>query len=270
MILACPVCGQPLTPDSGALKCPSGHSFDVARQHYVNLLLSNASGGKRHGDDRAMVRARTEFLDAGYYDAFRDAVTAAAAELIPRGSPVIDAGCGEGFYTSAVRRAVGADMCGADISKTALIAAARRDPELTLCAAGVNRLPAADGPCAGVLNIFAPCCESEFSRVLRPGGVLIRGVPTERHLWGLKSAVYAEPYLNSPPEEELGGFELAARRDVTYNITLKSQSDIHNLFMMTPYYYKTGQRDQEKLEALLSLETELGFAVLIYRKRKKR
>ena len=54
MILACPVCGQPLTPDSGALKCPSGHSFDVARQHYVNLLLSNASGGKGHGDDRAM------------------------------------------------------------------------------------------------------------------------------------------------------------------------------------------------------------------------
>jgi len=89
-------------------------------------------------------------------------------------------------------------------------------------------------------------------------------------VWGEARVGGAEPYRNSPPEEELGGFELAARRDVTYNITLKSQSDIHNLFMMTPYYYKTGQRDQEKLEALLSLETELGFAVLIYRKRKKR
>jgi 23S rRNA (guanine745-N1)-methyltransferase len=267
MILSCPVCGKPLTAEGMTMKCPDGHSFDVARQHYVNLLLSNAPREKRHGDDRAMVRARTEFLDAGYYDAFRDALAEAAAEFIPGGSPVIDAGCGEGFYTSFVRRALNADMCGADISKAALIAAARRDGALTLAAAGVNRLPVPGGSCAGVLNIFAPCCPEEFARVLRPGGVLIRGVPSERHLWGLKAAVYENPYLNPPPETEIPGFTLVSRRDVNGKITLRSQTDIHNLFLMTPYYYKTGQADQEKLSCLGKLETELGFTILTYRKK---
>ena len=265
MVLSCPVCGEKLAPFGQALKCPNGHSFDVARQHYVNLLLNGAPKEKRHGDDAAMVSARTAFLSAGYYDRFRDAVCAAAAEFLPRGARIIDAGCGEGFYTAAVRDAVDGDVFGADISKTACAACARRGG-LTVAVAGVNRLPLGSGSCDGILNVFAPCAAEEFARVLTAGGVLIRGVPAERHLWGLKAAVYEKPYLNPPPDTALPGFVLAARRDVDYKIRLRTARDIHNLFMMTPYYYKTGAGDQAKLAALDELETELDFAVLIYRK----
>lgn len=266
MVLSCPICGEKLVPFGNALKCKNGHSFDVARQHYVNLLLSAAPKEKRHGDDKAMVAARTAFLEAGYYDAFRDSVCETAAAFLPRGAKLIDAGCGEGFYTAAVRDALSADVCGVDISKTAVQAAARRGG-LTLVVAGVNHLPVPDGSCDGVLNIFAPEAPAEFSRVLRPGGILIRGVPKERHLWGLKAAVYDEPYLNPPAETSLPDFELAGRRDIDYEIKLKSRDDIHNLFLMTPYYYKTGVRDQEKLSSLDELRTELSFAVLAYRKK---
>lgn len=266
MVLSCPVCGEKLAPFGQALKCPSGHSFDVARQHYVNLLLNGAPKEKRHGDDAAMVSARTAFLSAGYYDQFRDAVCAAAAEFLPRGARIIDAGCGEGFYTAAVRDALNADVCGADISKAACAACARRGG-LTVAVAGVNRLPVPSESCDGALNIFAPCSEEEFFRVLRPGGILIRGVPKERHLWGLKAAVYEKPYLNPPPDTELGGFELISRRDADYEIHLKTQTDIHNLFLMTPYYYKTGVDDQRKLAGLDHLDTELSFAILIFRKK---
>ena len=138
---------------------------------------------------------------------------------------------------------------------------------MTLATARVSHLPVPDGSCDGVLNIFAPDAPGEFSRVLRPRGILIRGVPKERHLWGLKAAVYDEPYLNPPVEPDLPAFELARRWDVDYEITLKSRDDIHNLFLMTPYYYKTGVRDQEKLLALDRLRTELSFAVLAYRKK---
>jgi 23S rRNA (guanine745-N1)-methyltransferase len=265
MVLSCPVCGKKLAPFGGSLKCENGHSFDVSRKHYVNLLMSEAPKEKRHGDDRAMVDARTAFLEAGYYDRFRDALCEAAAEYIPRGSRIMDAGCGEGFYTAAVRDAVDADICGVDISATACAACARRGG-ITVAAAGVGRLPVPSGSCAGLLNIFAPCAPEEFARVLAPEGVLIRGVPTENHLFGLKAAVYDEPRLNPPPDVSLPGFRLISRRSVEYDITLRCGRDIHNLFLMTPYYYKTGARDQAKLEGLERLDTHLGFAVLVYGK----
>lgn len=265
MVLSCPVCGEALAPFGSALKCRNGHSFDVARQHYVNLLMASAPKEKRHGDDKAMVGARTAFLETGLYDRFRDAVCQTAREHLPAGARLVDAGCGEGYYSAALRDALSADLCGVDISKAAAAAAAKRGG-MTIAVAGVNRLPVHDESCDGVINIFAPLAAEEFSRVLAPGGILIRALPRERHLWGLKAAIYDSPYLNPPVEETLSGFDLISRRDVDYEITLPCRRDIQNLFLMTPYYYKTSPADQQKLSRLQSLKTELSFAVLAYRK----
>ena len=265
-MFTCPVCGESLEKHGGTLGCANGHSYDIAKQGYVNLLMSNASGGKRHGDDKAMVAARSAFLDAGCYDNFRDGIVDAAREYFPAGMPVLDAGCGEGFYSFAVHRALGGDMAGVDISKTALIAASKRGGGMKLAVAGVNRLPLANGSCGGILNIFAPTDSGEFWRVLAENGILLRGVPGERHLMELKAAVYDSPYLNPKPDAFIPGFELIDRRAVSGTIHLPSQSDIQNLFMMTPYYYKTGRADQEKLEKLSSLETFVDFEIQIYKK----
>lgn len=269
--LTCPVCGGTLADAGGALRCGAGHSFDKAKQGYVNLLLRAQSGGRRHGDDKRMVEARRAFLDTGCYAPLRDALCALALEFTDGPVRLLDAGCGEGYYTAAVAAALrgagrGCSAVGVDISKTALIAAARRRAELALAVASVSALPVPDGSCELLLNVFAPESDREFARVLRSGGILLKAVPLERHLFGLKAAVYDRPYENPAPAYAPEGFTLLTRRDVCYPAVIAPREMIENLFMMTPYYYKTGKTDQAKLAALDSLETELAFGVLVLRR----
>ena len=159
--LTCPVCGGVLHREERSLRCGAGHCYDIARQGYVNLLRSNQSKSKRHGDDKRMVAARTAFLDAGYYAPLRDAVAAAAAEFAAGDADVLDAGCGEGYYTAQVLHTLQQQgrtpsVCGVDISRDALICAHRRAPELALAVASIAHLPVADASCDLLLNVFAP------------------------------------------------------------------------------------------------------------------
>jgi len=264
--LKCPVCGEVLRPAEKTLQCVRGHSYDRARQGYVNLLMSNAASAKRHGDDRQMVLARQAFLEKGYYGCLRDALCAAALQHTSGSVELLDAGCGEGWYTCAVRDALtqagrACHACGVDISREALKCAARRDRTLTLAVSSVSALPVRDGSCDLVLSVFAPTHDAEFRRVLRPGGILLRAVPLEEHLWGLKAAVYDRPYRNPAPRGETEGFRLLDRREIRDRLTLTDPEEIRQLFQMTPYYYKTGRADQAKLLALDRLETELAFCV---------
>ncbi len=268
--LKCPVCGDALHRELRSLRCCRGHSYDIAKQNYVNLLMSNKSSSKRHGDDKLMVAARRDFLDGGHYAFMRAELCRLAVELCPERVDMLDAGCGEGYYSSAVKAALEAagkscSALGIDISKEALICAAKRDKSLDYAVAGINALPVTDASCDLILNIFAPEDAGEFGRVLRPGGLLMRVMPLETHLWGLKKAVYAKPYLNGPAEYCPEGFSIVCRSEPRAMIHLVPP-DIERLFMMTPYYYKTGRDDQAKLSALQSLDTEAHFAVVVLRK----
>lgn len=248
--------------------CSNRHSFDKSKYDYVNLLLSNHSSGKRHGDDKLMVRSRSEFLDKGYYAPVRQAVLDILTAHATPGMRILDAGCGECWYTSHFARELAefhAQVAGVDISKDALRWGAKRGGA-ELAVVSTAHLPVADASCAAVLNIFSPPELQEFHRVLQPGGLLIRALPLERHLWSLKSAVYDTPYLNPAPETVLSGFTLLSRQDLCYPIHLNSQSDIWNLFTMTPYYYKTGKSDQAKLNSLHSLDEIVEITVLCYEK----
>ncbi len=269
--LKCPVCGGALERVERIFRCEKGHSYDLAKQNYVNLLMSNKSSAKRHGDDKLMVRARKDFLDKGYYLFLRDEICRLAVEHCSDSVEFLDAGCGEGWYTSAVKEALvsAGKSCaalGVDISKEALIAAGKRDKSLSLAVASINSLPVMDGSCDLVLNVFAPSDDAEFRRVLKKGGLLIKAMPLESHLFGLKRAVYDEPYLNGPAVYAPEGFEEVCRSEVRRMLRLESGEDIRNLFMMTPYYYKTGKDDQEKLNRLSFLETEADFAVCVLRR----
>lgn len=268
--LICPVCGRGLERDERTYRCPAGHSFDRAKSGYVNLLPP-APGGKRRGDDRLMVRARTAFLDKGYYDPLAELVAGCADRWAPPDARVVDAGCGEGMYTVRVlerlsRSGKRPEVVGLDISREALIRAARRSGGLTLCAASTARMPLPDGCADLVLNLFSPFMGGEFARVLKPSGKLIRAVPLERHLWGLKELIYDTPYENPPMSPEAPGWRAVERRELRYEITLNSSEDIMNLFRMTPYYYKTGAADQEKAARARRLTTAVEFGVCVCEK----
>lgn len=267
----CPVCGAPLDKLERVFRCGNGHSFDIAKQGYVNLLMPRGSSSKRHGDDAVMVRARQEFLEKGYYSCLRDGMTQLAEKYTSGDVTLLDAGCGEGWYTEGVKRALesagrNVRALGVDISRRALMQASKREG-LELAVASVNALPVMDSGCSLLLSVFAPTDEREFSRVLAPGGVLIKASPMERHLFGLKRAVYDRPYENPPAEYAPRSFEVLERLEIRQSLHLSSPGDIQALFMMTPYYYKTGRADQEKLGQLTELDTELEFAVFAMKRK---
>ena len=143
---------------------------------------------------------------------------------------------------------------------------AARSKTMELAVASAFALPLRDAAVDAVVSVFAPCADAEFARVLRPGGILIRVIPTERHLFGLKAAVYKEPRLNKPERTEVAGFTLRHRQELSWELSLDDPDDIRHLFEMTPYYYKTGQEDQERLLSRSQLTTEVAFAILTYEK----
>ena len=257
----CPVCENKTFDLENSLRCMLGHSFDKAKEGYINLLLKNASG-KRHGDDKLMVEARKNFLDKGYYAPLREKLN----EILGDGKVVLDSGCGEGYYTSLF--AENNTLLGIDISKDAIKAAAKRCKKATFAVASIAKIPLAENSVDAVINIFAPDSPNEFLRILKEGGRLITATPLENHLFELKAAVYEKPYKNPPPVYEKDGFKVKSVTEVKYKINLESAEDIEALFKMTPYYYKTSAADQEKLKSLSSLEVTLEFAVTEYVKEK--
>lgn len=277
--LRCPHCHAPMTlhEDSGAgVLCCQGvrtHSFDCARSGYVHLSINHSGGG----DSREAVRARTEFLSAGYYEI----AAAALSRLLQshlRDGTVVDAGCGEGYYTNRLcadgqgRYAV----MGFDLSQPAVEHAAKvaRRMQLTSSATGcadyavasIFELPLSDASTDAVVNVFAPCAEQEFCRVLKSGGVLIVVGAGERHLMGLKQVLYETAHDNATRADLPQGMTLVEKTTVSGEIVVRGQQHIRSLFSMTPYYWRTAPSDVQKLEGLDELRTEISFDFMVYRK----
>ena len=266
-VFICPVCKGALEKSTGAYRCSNNHSFDISRFGYVNLLMSQQSAKKRHGDDKLMVSARRDFLSQGFYKKLCDALCDAVSTNLKHNNVVADVGCGEGYYSQAIFDNTGVKLCGVDISKDALRYAARSMKASEFAVASAFELPFANESIDCVLNVFAPSAYEEFHRVLNNNGILIKAVPLEEHLWELKCALYEKPYKNKPEIRNEDLFELVSVNELKYEITLESSEDILNLFKMTPYYYKTSREDSERLMNKKSLSTTVHFGVEIYRKR---
>jgi len=265
----CPKCRAALVDDGRSLVCENRHTYDIARQGYVNLLMKQSSSDSRHGDSREMVAARSAFLDLGLYSPLRDAVTARVLETSKKNMFVLDVGCGECYYTAHIASAIeeyAPTVCGIDISKFALMAGAKRNKSINLAVASAFDIPVGDECADVVLNLFAPHKESEFMRLMKDGGTLIRVFPHARHLWELKSAVYDVPYENEIGSTHIDGFKKVDETELKYSIHLSSNGDVKNLFSMTPYSYKTSAEDEKKLDEIDTLDTRVEFDVITYKK----
>lgn len=266
-ILSCPVCGAPLSVCEKSYVCPSRHSYDIAKQGYVNLLLGH--GAAVHGDNALMISARTRFLSGGYYAPLAKALAACIARQAQKGCVLLDVGCGEGYYTEWVSNAINeqeGQVYAFDISKEAVKATARRHIGATLFAASAYTVPVLDESVDIATLLFSPFCHEELLRVLKRDGILAIAYPGEKHLWGLKQAVYDTPYLNQPEDTEIEGFTLLEETVISEEIHLPDNQAISDLFSMTPYYYKTSEKDKAKLSALDTLSTEIEFHLCIYKK----
>ena len=270
--IKCPHCsrGVELTEEkSVSLICKGErrHCFDLSSAGHVNLLRGGHSGS---GDSKAAVRARREFLQGGYYRPAADELVRVLWEYLCRGAFVVDAGCGEGYYSTVIAES-GFDLLGADISKFAAEAAAKKASAAGLDNAiftvgSVFELPVFDGTADAVVNIFAPCAEGEFCRVLKTGGILAVVYAGPEHLLGLKRALYDTVKENDGRADMPKSMKLIEERRVSFEITVNGKDDIQNLFSMTPYYWRTSPTDSEKLKDLESLTTAVDMVIAIYRK----
>lgn len=270
-LLRCPLCAAPLTQKAGACRCPEGHSFDLAKEGYVHLLPPNQKHSALPGDDRDMVLARREFLSRGYYQPLLNTLCSRILALSGESPALLDAGCGEGYYTAGVYRALHSSgkrprMAGTDISKFALRTAARREKGVEFAVASSYRLPLAEESVDGLLNCFSPLALEEFRRVLRPGGVFLYVVPGAEHLWEMKEILYERPYPNEEKETPYEGFRYREIVPVDGTIALENREDIQNLFRMTPYFWKTPRAGAERLKALDRLEVRISFRVHVFEK----
>ena len=264
----CPVCRQPLDDGEKTRTCPNGHCYDRSAQgRYVNLLRTNRRGSADPGDSPAMCRARTRFLEKGYYAVLRDTLCDTAAQFPAR--CILDAGCGEGYYTAAVANMLRengsrAQLLGVDLSRTALRHAGRRCPNAEFAAASLFELPLPDRSVDLILHLFAPLCETEFRRVLTDGGTLLTVKPGADHLWGLKEILYDSPYPNDEEEMEYESFHWMGRIFAEDEITLRTAEDIRDLYQMTPYAWKTSQEAAEQLLSRKTLPTKISFLIDMY------
>ena len=267
-LFRCPNCAAPLTRQEGRYTCPKGHSFDISAAGYTHLLVANQKNSKNPGDDKAMVAARTAFLDAGYYTPLREALCAVTVEALEGKTDcaVLDCGCGEGYYTAGIAGSVNAAIAGIDISKFALKKAAKRVPDGEFAVASAYHLPLMDESVDVLLNVFSPLALEEFKRVLKPGGIFVYVVPSAAHLWEMKQVLYKKPYENEVRRDDYPGFTYVGAKSVREIIHLTCSEHIMALFGMTPYAWKTPKEGVDKLRTFDTLDTQIGFDIHIYKK----
>ena len=267
-VLVCSCCGAELSLSENKKSLICGgvkrHCFDISSSGHVNFD-SRHSGG---GDSKEAVLSRKRFLDKDYYKPVSDAVNEIFRDYLSPNSFVIDAGCGEGYYTC---RAATTGVCvlGFDLSKEAASKRAKREGTANAFfgVASVFSLPVADTSVDAVINIFAPCVESEYCRVLKSDGILAVAYAGREHLIGLKRCLYDNVYENEARSDMPCHMELIEERQVVYDISLRSSEDINDLFLMTPYYWRTSIEDKKKLEDVEALDTRVDIKIATYKKK---
>jgi 23S rRNA (guanine745-N1)-methyltransferase len=247
-LLRCPVCAGALEEGERALRCQEGHSFDIARQGYVNLVPGP-------GDSAEMVEARDAFLAAGHFARLSAAVAQAAADADAPGA-IVDIGAGTGHHLARVLDAM-PDRTGLalDSSTPALRRAARAHPRAAAVGADAWRdLPLRDDAAALILSVFAPRNPAEMARVLAPDGALLAVTPTTRHLFELVGPL---GLLSVPDDkadrlnEQLGShFALDERRSVEHSMFL-NREEAAQLVRMGPSAWHVDEQTVAERLALL-------------------
>ncbi len=263
-MVICPVCAGTLHQDEKCWKCQNGHSFDVARQGYVNLLTVDRKHSLHPGDTRDQVAARKAFLDAGHYAPIAELLRQILAELSPE--TVLDVGCGEGYYLTAAAPE-GCEAWGLDISKDAVRYAAVRNKNARWVVGTASHLPFADGSFRCLVSMFALTEPAEFFRVLAPGSVFVQVTAHPEHLMGLKSIIYPEIIRKEKDlQPEYPGFRLEDTRALEFEFTAEGADMVGHLLSMTPHFWRIGKEGAARAAATERLRDTARVIFRVYRK----
>lgn len=266
----CPSCQCTLTLNERVWRCENKHSYDLAKEGYVNLLLVQNKNSKEPGDNKQMVNGRRAFLEQGFYQPLADAISLIFNQHLTTLTDntevsFFDAGCGEGYYMSQVSQSCNqADIkfSGLDISKFAVQKAAKKYANHHFAVASTFQLPLASDSQDSILQIFAPSSEKEIHRVLKSNGIWITVNPAANHLYEFKQALYDKPTEHKADQVTPEGFILAQQLNVSFVIQLTEPQQRENLLMMTPYYWSaTPEKKQKLVDDLQQFTTDFDIRV---------
>lgn len=262
----CPVCREPLLLEGRSLLCGNGHCFDIAKDGYCNLLLANRKHSKNPGDDKAMLRARGDFLNAGLYEPLALVIVDLLSPHLSASSTMLDCGCGDGYYAHYLHKALGVGVRGVDIARDGVLMAARRFKGVSaaqFAVANTFELPLPNDALDAVLQVFAPASDAEVRRVLKPAGVYCVVSPGPHHLAALKQLLYRDVHdhkVSAPAD----GFTLQDERRVEFEMNLERTVDITNLLAMTPLNWRGSIEGKRHVRELQQLTVEADFVVRTY------
>ncbi len=264
--LLCPICRGVLQRGEKSLCCGKNHSFDIARQGYINLLPVQQKHSLNPGDTKEMLSARRRFLQAGYYLPIAESVSV-VLQTYTDGSPlVVDVGCGEGYYTALMKQRCAGRYIGVDISKDGVKMACSADKEICWLVATASSLPLPDGQADAVTAMFSLLLAEEYRRILKPGGCVIEVTVGSDHLRELKEIIYDEVFeQHKHPAACPEGFREPLCEEHRFTLSL-SNEPLRDLLCMTPHFWRIHQERREALEATGSLTVTVHYWVRVLQK----
>lgn len=266
-LLLCPIEGGSLTLSERTLKCDAGHCYDIARDGYVNLLPVQNKRSRDPGDSKEMIASRRRFLNSGIYEEIAHAATAAVHKGISPLEPtvILDAGCGEGYYLRHLVESSSQyrlNAIGVDISKWAVLSAAKQDPSSLWLVGSNAKLPIASESLDRILCMFGFPVYEEFSRTLKSGGKLILIEPGPEHLQELRAIIYSE--VKAKPkhgEDSLPEFTQVSHDTLKFTVHLSEKSQVSDLLIMTPHLYRASAEGKAAAAALEHLTLTIDVQI---------
>lgn len=260
-MIICPNCNNRLIENNKTYKCVNNHSFDIAKEGYINLLLNKPKAG----DNLNMIKSRKNFLAKGYFDPLLNKILYDLKQLNLNNPNIIDLGCADGYYTNSIR-AVYQSILGIDISKDAIKYASKSYNDILFIVANSKAIPIKDETVDLVISIFAPVFLDEIKRILKKDSYLLKVTPNSDHMLELKQILYEDVYLTKEKQIVDINFSLIYDDNLTYKVLLK-HNEIINLFTMTPYSYKTAISEILNLQGIEELTITFDFNISIYKKK---
>ncbi|GAC1459910.1 MAG: 23S rRNA (guanine(745)-N(1))-methyltransferase [Ktedonobacteraceae bacterium] len=278
--LTCPICQTHFTQVGSAIKCEKAHTFDIAKEGYINLLTKKLPDSM--GDTREMLLARRAFLEYGHYQPLVTAITTLLYDYLKADVDLpyiqmLDVGCGEGYYLGQLQHTLGQQLpdayiayIGLDIAKEAMRMAAKRYKGIHFLVANLKeRLVFANDTFHILLNIFAPRNIEEFARIITPGGIALVVIPAPQHLRQLRERLGLLNIEEHKQEHVVAQFTSHFRYlgATSVNSTLHlSTQEILQAVMMTPNYWHLSDEIKSVMSTLNEIETEIAFTCLLFQK----